>query len=277
MARSPASSAAVAPPSWSADVGVIAAAFARGFEAGLPRYLQLQNAITGLIRAGDLASGAQLPPDTQLTTALGISLGTVQKALNGLAADGWLSREHGRGTFIAASRRSVTELWHYRFNDPRTGAQLPVYSRLIKRRKFSGDDVLRDKLGRDPAGYIEIERLMDIGGKFSCHSRLWLAATRFAGILELPASAVESVNLKQVFAERFGAPTLAIEQSVRALALPADIAARMGVGKRSPGMLLEALARGFARAPLSFQHIHIPATGYVLDVSPVLDFQRGAR
>src|SRR5581483_11435403 len=141
MARSPASSAAVAPPSWSADVGVIAAAFARGFEAGLPRYLQLQNAITGLI-----------------------SPGTVQKALNGLAADGWLSREHGRGTFIAASRRSVTELWHYRFNDPRTGAQLPVYSRLIKRRKFSGDDVLRDKLGRDPAGYIEIERLMDIGG-----------------------------------------------------------------------------------------------------------------
>jgi len=271
------SAASVAQPSWFADVEPVAAAFARGFEPGVPRYLQLQNAIIGLIRSGELQTGAQLPPDQQLTGALGISLGTVQKALSNLSSEGWITREHGRGTFIAEPRRPVTELWHYRFLDPTTGELLPVYSRLRRRRRIPPDEFLRTTLGDDAAGYIEIERLVDIGGKFACHSRLYLAAGRFARILDLPTTAFHSVNLKQVFADEFATPTISVAQTVRALTIPAEIAAQIGVGKRSAGMLLEALARGYGRAPVSFQRIHIPASDYPLDVSPVLDFQRTMR
>jgi GntR family transcriptional regulator len=116
------------PPSRLADIASIAAAFVQTFVPGVPRYLQLQNAITQLIRSGELRSGAQLPPDQQLTGALDVSLGTVQKAFSGLASDGWISREHGRGTFIAQPRQPVTELWHYRFRDPQNDKMLPVYS-----------------------------------------------------------------------------------------------------------------------------------------------------
>jgi GntR family transcriptional regulator len=265
------------PPSRLADIASIAAAFVQSYVPGVPRYLQLQNAITQLIRAGDLRPGAQLPPDQQLTGALDVSLGTVQKAFSGLASDGWISREHGRGTFIAQPRQPVTELWHYRFRNPHNDTMLPVYSRLLKRRKFQGDVQLRRALGDDPLGYIEIERLIDIGGKFTCYSELFLAAGRFSGMLELPVAAFDSVNLKRVFAEEFGAPTISVDQSVCAGELKPQIARLIGAPKRACGMVLEVTAQTYGRAPISFQRIHIPASEYPLDVSPIVGPTKASR
>lgn len=256
-------------PSRTADIASIAAAFARSFSPGVPRYLQLQNAIIRLIQSAELRPGAQLPPDQQLTGALDVSLGTVQKAFSGLASDGWISREHGRGTFIAQPRQPFTELWHYRFRDPQSEAMLPVYSRLIKLRKVKGDDSLRRALGSDPLGYIEIERLVDIGGKFSCHSEIWLPAARFSRILTLPVTAFDSVNLKKLFADEFGAPTISVEQFIRAGSLTAEIARLIDAPKRTGAMLLEVTAFSYGRAPISFQRIHIPASDYALDISPI--------
>ncbi|MGA7807544.1 GntR family transcriptional regulator [Bradyrhizobium sp.] len=257
------------PPSRLGDIASIAAAFARSFSPGVPRYLQLQNAIIGLIQAAELRAGVQLPPDQQLTGALDVSLGTVQKAFSGLASDGWISREHGRGTFIAQPRQPVTDLWHYRFRDPQSDAMLPVFSRLLKRRKVKSDDGLRRALGSDPLGYIDIERLVDIGGKFSCYSEIWLPATRFSRILALPVAAFDSVNLKRLFADEFGAPTISVEQFIRADCLSAEMARLLDAPKRGSAMVLEVTAFSYGRAPISFQRIHIPASDYPLDISPI--------
>lgn len=265
------------PPSRLADLATIAAAFMQGFAPGLPRYLQLQNAIIRLIQSGELRAGAQLPPDQQLTGALDVSLGTVQKAFAGLASDGWIRREHGRGTFIAQPRQPVTELWHYRFRDSHSDTMLPVYSRLLKRRHVAADERVRGALGEDPKGFIEIERLVDIGGKFTCYSELYLPAGRFSRILEIPITAIESVNLKKLFADEFGAPTISVEQSVRACLLEPDVAKLIGMPKRACGMVLEATAFTYGRAAISFQRIHIPQSDYPLDVSPMLSAPRALR
>jgi GntR family transcriptional regulator len=265
------------PPSRLADLTTIAAAFMQAFAPGLPRYLQLQNAIIRLIQSGELRAGAQLPPDQQLTGALDVSLGTVQKAFAGLASDGWISREHGRGTFIAQPRQPVTELWHYRFRDSEGDAMLPVYSRLLKRRHVAADERVRRSLGEDPKGFIEIERLVDIGGKFTCYSELYLPAGRFSRILEIPITAIESVNLKKLFADEFGAPTISVEQSIRACRLEPDVAKLIGQPKRACGMVLEATAFTYGRAAISFQRIHIPQSDCPLDVSPMPSAPRTLR
>lgn len=265
------------PPSRLADLTTIATAFMQSFAPGLPRYLQLQNAIIRLIQSGELRAGAQLPPDQQLTGALDVSLGTVQKAFAGLASDGWISREHGRGTFIAQPRQPVTELWHYRFRDPQSDALLPVYSRLLKRRHVAADERVRRALGEDPLGFIEIERLVDIAGKLACYSELYLPAGRFSRILEVPIATIESVNLKRLFADEFGAPTISVEQTIRAGVLEPDVARLLGMPKRASGMVLEATAFTYGRAPFSFQRIHIPPSDCPLDVSPMMNAPRTLR
>lgn len=266
--------ASLTPPSRSADLTTIANAFMQSFAPGLPRYLQLQNAIIRLIQSGELRAGAQLPPDQQLTGPLEVSLGTVQKAFSGLATDGWINREHGRGTFIAEPRPPVTELWHYRFRDPDSDALLPVFSRLLKRRQVEGDERLRRVLGDDSQGFVEIERLVDIAGRFTCYSQLYLPASRFLRILDVPTVSIESVNLKKMFADEFGAPTISVEQSIRACMLEPEVARLIGLARRGSGMVLEATAFTYGRAPFSFQRIHIPASDCSLDVSPMLSGPR---
>jgi GntR family transcriptional regulator len=265
------------PPSRLADLATIATSFAQSSAPGIPRYLQLKNAIIRLIQSGELRAGAQLPPDQQLTGALDISLGTVQKAFGGLASDGWISREHGRGTFIDQPRQPVTEPWHYRFRDSGSAAMLPVYSRLLKRRTVKANERLVSILGDDARGFVEIERLVDVGGKFNCYSLFYLPAGRFARLLEMPAAEIGSINLKKLFADEFGAPTLSVEQSVRACVLAPDVAGLIGMPKGACGMILEATALTHGRAAFSFQCIHIPANDYRLDVSPIMNAPRIAR
>ncbi|MBV8224150.1 MAG: GntR family transcriptional regulator [Verrucomicrobia bacterium] len=40
-----------------------------------------------------------------------MSLGTVQKALNRLAIEGWVIRKRGHGSFVADPERSITEVY----------------------------------------------------------------------------------------------------------------------------------------------------------------------
>ncbi len=89
--------------------------FAQSADPGMPKYLQLRRAILASIEDDVLAPGDQIPPEEKLTSVLGISLGTVRRALGQLAAGGFVTREHGRGTFIAKHQRAIDDSWHYRF------------------------------------------------------------------------------------------------------------------------------------------------------------------
>lgn len=249
------------------------AAITRGFALdavdGLPIYLQLQHVIARLVRDRALPVNSQLPPDHRLAALLGISLGTVQKALGNLAAQGCIRREHGRGTFVAAPRQALTGAWHFRFHDPDSDEPLPVYSLLLGRRVAGASPALARALGEDPAGYVEIERLFDIGGRFLCHARLRLGATRFSRLLDYPRERLENVNLKDVFAEDFLAPTLAVRERIRATRLDPEIAGHLGESAGVAAMRLDVLACGAGDAPLSFQEIHIPVTTCALDITPL--------
>lgn len=54
-------------------------AVTRSAQTGLPKHIQLGNAIIELINAGALTPGDQIPPEQLLSQSLGMSLGTVQK------------------------------------------------------------------------------------------------------------------------------------------------------------------------------------------------------
>lgn len=256
-------------PPWAESEAAIARRFASGAMAGMPIYLQVQNAIIHLVREQVLPTNSQLPPDHRLTTLLGISLGTVQKALSNLASLGWVRREHGRGTFVAGPRQPLAGSWHFRFRDPKTDEVLPVFSKLLGRQMVESTLALRRELGEDPAGYLMIERLFDIGGRFACHGRLYLGAGRFGRLLDYPRAQLEDINLKEIFAEDFDSPTLSVRERVRAITLDAEIAGYLGESVGAAAMRIDILAFTTGSAPLSFQQIHIPVTTCPLEITPL--------
>jgi GntR family transcriptional regulator len=244
--------------------------------AGLPKHVQLGNAIIDLVNAGTLKPGDQIPPEQQLSQALGISLGTVQKTLNRLAIEGWVVREHGRGTFVTDPQRVSQDvifyryLDHFRFINPETGEPLSVHSTLVSRDLAPSKDSVRKWLGADPTGFVRIVRRIDVGDAFNCQSTMYLAATRFQSLLTLPAHAFENVNLKQIFESQFNAPTTGLVQTVRVQPPAAKEAKFLEISPDSCVLVLEIMARTLADQPLSWQRVIIPPSHYALDVSQPL-------
>jgi GntR family transcriptional regulator len=234
---------------------------------GLSKTAQLSEAISALILSGRIAAGAKLPGERELSAAVSLSLGTVQKALNVLMTDGKLTREHGRGTFARADRHPLDKLWHYRFLAPGEKRLLPVFATVIDRVVMPPPPYVAAALGRDPLGCVRIRRVINIDDRFSCWSEMFLPASRFGRLVDMPISDVESVNLKQLLNAEFAAPTLSVAQTARIDGAPAGVCERLGVARRTRFLLLR--VTGFSRReqPISFQTIHVPPVNYDLELT----------
>jgi GntR family transcriptional regulator len=256
-----------APAEASETLTAIVDAFEEAQRAGLPKNAQLYDAISNLISAGKIDEGTKLPGERELSAALKLSLGTVQKSLNALMNDGELIREHGRGTFARANRHALSELWHYRFRDPETQNLLPVYAKVVDRALVKQDPVLRHALGADELGYVRIRRLINIDDRFGCWSEMFLGATRFKRLLKLPISDVESANLKQVLNEKFNAPTLAVSQTGRIQSADREVAKHLGVRGGTQCLLLHIIATSRRREPITLQKIYVPPVAYDMELT----------
>jgi GntR family transcriptional regulator len=65
-----------------------------------PLYLQAKDMLVQRIVVGAWKPGAAIPNEIELSRELGISVGTVRKALDEMEAERLISRRQGRGTFV---------------------------------------------------------------------------------------------------------------------------------------------------------------------------------
>lgn len=66
----------------------------------LPRYVQAMLIIQQRIRSGRYRPGERIPGERDLAAELRVSQMTMNRALMELEKEGWIRREHGRGTFV---------------------------------------------------------------------------------------------------------------------------------------------------------------------------------
>lgn len=81
------------PDDWMSGLGIRRGSF-------VPLHRQIHDLVRHEIVAGRLVPGARLPSEGWLAERWGVSLAPVRQALVDLAAEGYLDRERGRGTFV---------------------------------------------------------------------------------------------------------------------------------------------------------------------------------
>ena len=72
-----------------------------------PKYRRLMSALQDTIKSGIVEPGDRIPTEKDIASALPFALGTVQKALNGLVAQGLLRRNRRSGTFVSETARPL--------------------------------------------------------------------------------------------------------------------------------------------------------------------------
>lgn len=232
--------------------------------AALPKHTRLRQAIIEAVEAGELPVGSKVLGERDLSEALGLSLGTTQKALGRLMDEGFLVRRQGHGTFVGSMRTPISGSWHFRFIAPEGGAELPVFATIAERKLVREDGPWSAALGPDPKGYVMVRRRLEIGGAFHCASRMYLPASRFARLLRIAERRLTDTNLKAVLAAEFGAPTLHSEGLAFVRDTPAEDAQLMGVAAGTPSLQVHITGRSVGRAAITFQLMCVPPTEYAL-------------
>jgi len=239
-----------------------------------PRHIRLRSAMLEVMAQGLWSAGDKLPPEKDIAKAVGLSLGTVQKALARLAAGNVVVRRHGHGTFVSAGTQGE-QLLHFRFVGDDGVALATVYAEALDRREVRTKGPWSGFLA--PATrFVRMRRRMSVADEFDCLSDFYVDAGRFGAFLRIPFEELHRVTLRTLLARRFNAPTLALRQQAYACEFPAEVARilKLGTGQRF-GMVLEVFSYTHHDAPVSFQRIFIPANVRRLEIpSPHLQERR---
>jgi GntR family transcriptional regulator len=222
------------------------------------KYKILSQTLTENINKGKLKPGDRLPSEDKLVTTLGYSLGTVQRSLRHLVELGVVERVHGSGTFVAGIRAPEEHLRHFRFLNEDGSKLLPIYFKThdITHTDCKGPWV--DSLGIDQAGFVKIDRVINVNREFEIFSELYLPASQFASLLEMQPSQLDGVSIRDMLAERFNTQTLNTRQSIVCDVFPPRVAKVINMPMGQFGIVLTASNASHLHVPIIWQRAYIP-------------------
>jgi len=116
-------------------------------EIPIPLYYQLEQQVLKRINSGELKDGDLLPAESELCELLDISRPTVRQAFSALAAEGYLQRFKGRGTFVAKPKveeRFLSKLQP--FNQEMLAKGMTPSTEVLALEKLTGRQEINEKL-----------------------------------------------------------------------------------------------------------------------------------
>jgi GntR family transcriptional regulator len=115
----------------------------RVFSDKLPLSFQLAQDVRQKILRGDLPTGTQIAPEVQLAREYKVSVITVQRALRFLEEEGLITRQRGRGTFVAELPKRFATPTSPRALDLMFSDEFGKDTKILERRVVPAPDHLR--------------------------------------------------------------------------------------------------------------------------------------
>ena len=238
---------------------------------GVPKYLRLQEAIIDCAREGHWKPGDRLPAEEELAAHARMSLGTVQRALRNLSAQGIVIRQQGLGSFVGETQKRMQDPWHCRFLDEGTGEILPVYSKAIRRQLVSERGAWSNYLGN--GRILRIDRRIDIGGEFNIYSRFYADRGLLGYFWNCPLAELNGANFKILITRECRLPITDIKHSLRLTGFATEIGKMINVGRDETGMFLFSMAYAGRDTCIYYQEFYIPPTRRFLRFSEGVESQ----
>ena len=126
----------------------------------LPLYVQLSERLVREVQAGLLRDGERLAPERDMAVSLGVSVGTLRKALADLEAKGMLERIQGSGNYIR-NQAQVDSIYAFFRLETLAGGGLP--SAEILSLAYATTPARAPRLGRSDQA-VRIRRLRRLDG-----------------------------------------------------------------------------------------------------------------
>ncbi|MFO1149244.1 MAG: GntR family transcriptional regulator [Alsobacter sp.] len=214
-----------------------------------PLYAQVRDSFVQRLVEGAWQPGQMLPSELELAAEIGVSQGTVRKALDALASERLLVRRQGRGTFVAEHDEARILFQFFKLR-PDSGERSFPESRILASGRFPARQEEREALALAAgAEVVRIERIRLLAGRPVLVETLALPEALFGALAndEVPN------NLYGLYATRFGITVSRAREKLKAIALdPAD-ASVLGVAEGTPALLIDRLALSLEGTPVEWR------------------------
>lgn len=232
-----------------------------------PLYRQVYDYLLKQIVEGGWRPGEVLPSEQQLATRLGVSQGTVRKALDTLGIDKLIERRQGKGTYVVEQTQELTLFRFFRLAAPGGGPRAVPTSAddVVRSRRAKPAEAQRLRL-EPGAPVVEICRTRLVDSLPVAHEKIVVPRALFPDIDQrqpLPNA------LYALYHREYGVNIASAEEELRADAARRDDVRRLGVAAGTPLLHIErvAVALDGMRAEFRISRCHTASLVYAVQLS----------
>jgi GntR family transcriptional regulator len=220
-------------------------------------YLQVRDVLAERIARREWRPGFAVPNEGDLARELGVSTGTVRKALNLMESDRLITRRQGKGTFVNDQTSDVAAA---RFNNLRgpTGERImgAAESTEITEGVAGEHECARLRL-RAGAAVYRIRRHRRVGGRSFLVEEVTLPAALFSGLRE-KGTIADDIS---ILAQEYGILLGKAEERVSVDVPPPTVAATLGVALGTRVMALDRVVCMLDGPPVEWRVAHCQLAG----------------
>lgn len=215
-----------------------------------PLYRQVQEILLQRIASGGWQPGALLPAEPKLGQELGVSPGTVRKALDELAALNLVVRQQGRGTFVAAQTPDSTLFHFFRLID-QEGRRVMPSSRELGREQGPATQEERQRLAlRGRARVTRVRRLRQAGDG-AIIEQIVVPSALFANLYSHPGDLPNT--LYDLYQKRYGKTVRRASETLQAVVLNPEDAHLLQLEPGAPVLEIDRIAYSFDDLPIEWR------------------------
>ena len=231
-----------------------------------PLYQQVRDLLLERIANGAWRPADALPSEQALADELGVSQGTVRKALDSLAADSLVERRQGKGTYVSMHTQESANFRFFKlaYDNSQIRALPECRNASISRRKPNPDECKR--LGLDTKiDVFAITRTRYVDDEPTLFDSIVISSELLP---ELDAHQPLPNTLYTFYQSEYGVSIVGASEEIKSVAADKMIARALGVDVGGPLLLVERLAYGLNHAPIEFRRsfYNTTATHYAIEL-----------
>jgi GntR family transcriptional regulator len=225
--------------------------------SNVPLYTQIKEALRSKIIDGTYVAHQQLPSESEMMHAFGVSRITVRQAINDLQKEGLLFKVHGKGTFVAMPNVSQ-ELTHLQgFGEAMHLLGHETFSEVFGLTTVKGSSVACTKLGlKEGSALTEIRRVRYLNREPVSIDYSWVRHDVGSRLTE---KNLREKDLFSLLENELRQPLHSADVEIDATSASSEVAARLKVAVGAPVLRIERLTYAQEERPLVFEYLHYRA------------------
>jgi GntR family transcriptional regulator len=232
-----------------------------------PLYKEVRLRLTQGLMAGEWRPGQAIPSEARLAERFGVSLGTVRKAIDELAAEKILVRQQGRGTFVAAHTPDRT-LFYFFHIAGRDGRKETPHTELLSftRGRADADEAAGLEIARGDR-VLRIRNLLRLSDDPVVIDDIVIAAQLAPGLDEAGFGGREG-TIYGLYQARYGINVIRISERLSATLADRQSARLLGVAEATPLLRIARVAYTYHDRPVELRQSLVDTTAheYVSDL-----------